>query len=147
MTYCNRCGVTISGRDKRETENHCGFCSEKLGLKSMEYGNMNVVTDPGNATHFIFIGIAFIIAVMIAFSVSGSFDSYFEGTNTDKKIADSIKHQELTPEFCDGLEVLRDRIDTNVYSYDSIKMIDAKLLECDFKHTFPEIELKQESKR
>lgn len=148
MTECNRCGVTISGKDKRETENHCGFCSSKLGLiPKIDYGNMNVITDPSNATHFIFIGIVVFIGGLVLFSVTGSFDSYFGGINADQKIADTISQQELTPEFCEGLESLRKSIQYNNYSDESIKMIDAKLLECQFNEAFPDLELRKEPTR
>lgn len=148
MNLCDRCGVEIKGNDKRETENHCGFCSGKLGLKpKMEYGQMNVITDPQNSTHFIIIGILIVIGSIILFSATGQLDSYFEGKDTDKKIADTIKNQELTDDFCENLKTLRSDIRSNVYSEDSIKMIDAKLLECQFNKIFPDLELKMVGNR
>jgi len=148
MTVCNRCGVTFNGTDKRETENHCGFCSTKLGLRSMNYDhNMNVITDPTNASVFIFIGLMLVVVVIVAFNSGDSFDSYYEGKDTDKKIADTIKHQVITDEFCSGLSELSISLKYNQYGSDSRKMIDAKLLECEFNEIFPDIELRKESNR
>ena len=149
MTTCKRCGVELKGNDKRETDDHCGFCSVKLGLKSeIKYdGNMNIVTDPRNAASFIWVGLVIIIGGIVIFSSSGQLDSYFEGRTTDEKIADTVKNIELTDEYCNKLEDLRYSIRGNAYSQDSIKMIDAKLLQCKFNEIFPSVELTKVNNR
>ena len=148
MTTCNRCGVELKGNDKRETSQHCGKKKKKLGLKpDNEYCKMNVITDPTNATGFIIIGILIIIGGVITFASTGQLELYYEGRNTDEKITDTVKNIDLTDENCEKLKDLRYSIRGNSYSHDSVKMIDAKLLECEFKEVFPNVELKKVSNR
>ena len=105
MTLCKRCGVEFTGKYNCETKEHCHFCSRKLGLKNMEYGNGNIITDPTNSVQFIGIGIGLVIVTILILGFADGFDSYFEGKSNDKKIASIIKHQDLTNEFCSSLKV------------------------------------------
>jgi len=146
---CDRCGVRINRNDKRSSEKHCGFCSHKLGINPdlRFHGNMNIVTDPTNASQFIIIGIAIIILSIVLFSATDSFDSFFKGAKTDKEIARTVKQIHVDEKNCQKLQTLKDDIKYNKYSIDSERMIDAKLLQCDFNKSFPELELKVENRR
>jgi len=142
---CNRCGVKISGIDKRETKNHCGFCSSKLGLSpEIDYGNSNIVTDPTNSTSFIIIGLGIVIITILIFGVTGSFDSHFKGVIRDEKVSDNILAGKITPEFCEKLKILDKKYLGNGYAGDSRRAIDSALIECEYVSLFGELELIKE---
>lgn len=148
-TLCKRCGVGFHGDDTRETVDHCGFCSAKLGLISEEQrqkmyrSTMSIITNPENAINFSIVAVIVVIASLLLLNLAGAFDS--EATKLDTKIATAISEQTISPQFCESLRELDDDLKTNGFAGDSRMSIDAKLLQCDFEKVFPNIRLPNES--